>query len=177
MVRTQGTAQLGPRWPSMARPRAPAPSGSDEQRRFDSGDGGGRRRTEKMQREARKLLEALARARGAWRVGAPGGMELRPASMADGLGTGEPGSNVLAAHAGQRRRVLQSHRVGEGGTREGAAMVQRSCPPAMAGAAEHSGHASAVRVGKAKASEGEDAGVDGECLGQLGILNGAAEAL
>jgi hypothetical protein len=81
-------------------------------------------------------------------------MELCPASKADGLGTGEPGSNVLAAHAGQRRRVLQSHRVGEGGTREGAAMVQRSYPPAMAGAAEHSGHASAVQVGKAKASEG-----------------------
>jgi hypothetical protein len=165
-VRTQGTAQLGPRWPSVAWPRAPAPSGSDEQWQFDSGDGVGRRRTEKMQREARKLLEALARASGAWRVGAPGGMVLRPASMVDGLGTGEPGSNVL-----------QSHRVGEGGTREGAAMVQRSCPPTMAGAAEHSGHASAVRVGKAKASEGEDAGVDGECLGQLGILNGAAEAL
>jgi hypothetical protein len=69
-----------------------------------------------MQREARKLLEVLARARGDWRVGAPGGMELRPASLADGLGTGEPGGKVLAARAGQRRRVLQSHWVGKGGT-------------------------------------------------------------
>jgi hypothetical protein len=55
-------------------------------------------------------------------------------------------------------------------------MVQHSCPPAMAGAVEHSGHASAGRVGKARASEGEDAGMDGECLGQLDIRNGSAEA-